>query len=108
VLAALRRHRREEREAAADAVERARQWLLQYEDAVLDDLLASGDPRILLEVWRTLKRYGDGEPVSRVSVEVSAADPGKLLAEIARERALRDRERDAVTVEALSPVPPDA
>lgn len=88
VLAALRRHRREGREAAANAQERAGRWLLQYEDVILDDLIASGEPKILLEVWKVMKRYGDGEPVSRVQIE-SGPSPAAILMEILRERRER-------------------
>ncbi len=38
-------------------------------------------------------------------MEASASDFSKLLTEIARKRALRDRERAAVTVDALPPSP---
>lgn len=101
VLAARARYKSERLEAQADAKSRARKWLECHEDALLDELIGSGDARVQLEVWKTLKLYGHGQPRQEIHV-TTGPTPEDILREIAEER----RRANSLQTSALRALPP--
>lgn len=87
-------------EQALDARQRARVWLTENESPVLAALMDSGDNRVVLEVYKLMKKYGDGEPAQRLEIS-SRKSPEQILEEIALRRGSIDVEARAVEV--LSP-----
>lgn len=67
------------------ARDRARDWLLHNETALIDRFMAGDDDRLKLEVWKTLKAYGDGRPTEHLEI-TARKSPEQLLEEIARKR----------------------
>jgi hypothetical protein len=87
VRAARARWRAEKIDANTDAISRARSWIETHEDAILDTILESGDPKLLLEVWKQMKLYGDGAPKQRIELSTGPS-PSEILMEIAERRRL--------------------
>lgn len=65
-----------------EARDRARVWLQQNEHTLIDEFMASNDPRLKLEVWKVLKTYGDGPPKHQLEV-THRKSPEQVLDEIA-------------------------
>ncbi len=74
-------------ESKTDAISRARLWIEVHEDAIVNELLEKGDPRTLLEVWRTVKAYAEGPPKQRIEFSTGPS-PTEILMEIAERRRL--------------------
>ena len=53
----------------------------------MDSILESGDPKLLLEVWKTMKAYGEGPPKQRIELSTGPS-PSEILMEIAERRRL--------------------
>jgi len=71
-------------------------WLDANEDTLLADLMEAEDPRIKLEVWKELRRYGYGAPPTRLEINVAGPSPEQILQEIA------DRRRSSIETSATA------
>lgn len=74
-----------------EARDRARAWLTANEDAVVDGLMNSGDTRVMLELLKLFKAYGDGPPQQRIEI-TTRRSPEAILEELAMRRMAIDSE----------------
>ena len=95
-LSAKLRYRLARLQREEDAHEYAKNWLNISEPEILRRAMDCGDMRIMLEVWKEMRRYAYGSPTSRIEIEAGPS-PLAVMQEILRER--REREKAPAVIE---------